>query len=231
MSFIKNILFSIFSLQEIILSRKLQGTLSAKNVSKRKKHFSHGCVLSLDSIAESEKEKMEEELKLILKASNYEPLQILEYIKSHDTEVFFIDNAKMLYSIGENEGFIYPQKGARAVYLSLLTNKKFSLKTKEMFILSKGEINKYYFLYHLYNWYTFKHGIIGIDAETQQLLNKYLYNSSDEDINKLQLSEIYKLKDAIKQDKSAIEFVFKLCQSTEGAKKAFEKLNDSGANL
>jgi hypothetical protein len=39
------------------------------------------------------------------------------------------------------------------------------------------------------------------------------------------------LKDAIKQDKSAIEFVFKLCQNYDGAKKALEKLKDSGANL
>ena len=231
MSFIKNVLFFIFSVQERILSRKLQGTLSAKNLSKRKKHFSNGCLLSLDSIADSEKEKMEEELKLILKSSNYEPIQVLEYIKSHNTNVFFIDNAKYLYSIGENEGFIYPQKGAKALYLSLLTAKRFSCKTNEMFVLTKGEINKYYFLYHLYNWYTFKHGISGIDGDTQQLLNKYLYNSSDEDINKLQLSEIYLLKDAIKQDKAAIEFVFRLCQSTEGAKKAFEKLSDNGANL
>ena len=117
------------------------------------------------------------------------------------------------------------------MYLSLLVKKKLGLKTDEMFILAKGEINKYYFIYHLYNWYAFKHNIIGVDAETQQLLNKYLFNSSDEDIKKLQLNEIYRLKDAIKQDKSAIEFVFKLCQNTEGAKKAFDKLNNDGANL
>ena len=100
-----------------------------------------------------------------------------------------------------------------------------------MFILTKGEINKYYFIYHLYNWYSFKHGIAGIDGELQVLLNKYLYNSSDEEINKLQLSDIYRLKDAIKQDKAAIEFVFKLCQNYEGAKKALEKLKDNGASL
>lgn len=231
MSFIKNILFSIFSLQEKILSRKLQGTLKAQNLSKRKKHFSDGCLLSLDSIADSEKEKMEEELKLILKSADYEPKNVLDYIQSHGTEIFYIENSKSLNSIGENEGFIYPQKGPKALYLSLLVKKKFGLKTDEMFILAKGEINKYYFIYHLYNWYAFKHNIIGVDAETQQLLNKYLFNSSDEDIKKLQLNEIYKLKDAIKQDKSAIEFVFKLCQNTEGAKKAFDKLNNNGANL
>ena len=52
-----------------------------------------------------------------------------------------------------------------------------------------------------------------------------------EEINKLQLADIYQLKDAIKQDKSAIEFVFKLCQETEGSKKALQKLKENGANL
>lgn len=231
MSFIKQILYFIFSIQEKMISGKLKNTLNVHNKSKRKKHFTSGCLLSLDSIADSEKERMEEELKLILKSANYEPLEILEYVKSHDTKVFYIENPRSLYSIGENEGFIYPQKGLKALYLALLTNKNFTCKTDDMFVLSKGEINKYYFIYHLYNWYAFKHGIAGIDAQTQQMLNKYLYNSPDEDIKKLQLSDIYKLKDAIKQDKSAIEFVFKLCQSTEGAKKAFEKLNDKGASL
>ena len=100
-----------------------------------------------------------------------------------------------------------------------------------MFILTKGEINKYYFIYHFYNWYTFKHGIAGIDSESQILLNKYLFNATDKDFDNLQLADIYKLKDAIKQDKSAIEFVFKLCQKYDGTKKALEKLKDNGANL
>ena len=231
MSFIKNIMFFIFSLQEKLLSSELKDTLGVKNISKRKTRFYEGCFLSLDSLAESEKEKMEEELRLILKSSNYDPIEVLKYLQTHDTEIFYIDKAKYLHSIGENEGFIYPQNGAKALYLSLLTQKKISFKTKEMFVLTKGEINKYYFIYHLYNWYTFKHNITGVDAQTQQLLNKYLFNSSDEDIKKLQLSEIYKLKDAIKQDKSAIEFVFRLCQDTEGIKKAFDKITDDGASL
>jgi hypothetical protein len=63
------------------------------------------------------------------------------------------------------------------------------------------------------------------------LLKQYLFDSSSENINKLQLADIYKLKDAIKQDKSAIEFVFKLCQQYEGAKNALNKLKDDGANI
>lgn len=231
MSLFKNIVLFILSVQERMLTRSLNKTLGAKNTSKRKKYFQDGCLLSLDSLADGDKQRMEEELALILKSSNYEPLEVLKYIEAHGTRVFYIDSAKSLHSVGENEGFIYPQKGYKAIYLSLLTEKRFAVKTNEMFILSKGEINKYYFIYHFYNWYAYKHGIAGMDTESQELLKKYLFNSSDEDFSKLQLADIYKLKDAIKQDKASIEFVFRLCQQYEGAKKALEKLKDSGANL
>ena len=46
-----------------------------------------------------------------------------------------------------------------------------------------------------------------------------------------QLADIYKLKDAIRQDKAAIEFVIKLCQKYESAKNALEKLKNKGASI
>ena len=231
MSFFKKLVLFILSIQEKILTRSLHKTLGIKQTSNHKKYFQHGCLLSIDTLAENEKQKLEDELKLILKTYNYEPKEILKYIEIQGTKVFYIKNSKSLDSIGENEGFIYPQKGSKAIYLSLLTNKSFSLKTDEMFILSKGEINKYFFIYHFYNWYAFKHNIAGMDSDSQELLNKYLFTLADEDFSNLQLADIYKLKDAIKQDKSAIEFVFKLCQYYEGAKNALEKIKNSGANL
>ena len=66
--------------------------------------------------------------------------------------------------------------------------------------------------------------------ESQELLKKYLYSESD--TKELQLADIYKLKDAIQQDKASIEFVVKLCRNYEGAKKALNKLtNQGGAKL
>ncbi len=231
MNIIKDIIYYIFSLQENFLKAKLNKTLGAKNLSKRKKFFHSGCTLTLDSLAEEEKNKMEAELYNLLKQANYNPNKLLEYVKSQGTSVYYINDAKQIYSIGENEGFIYPQKGGKALYISLLTGNGFKLKTNEMFVLSKGEINKFYFIYHFYNWYAFKHGVFGVDSDSIVLLNRYLFNASDEDINKLQLSDIYKLKDAIKQDKASIEFVFKLCRDLEGAKNALNKIKDNGASI
>ena len=231
MEFFKNIVYFVLSIQEKLLTARLNKTLGVKSYSKRKKVYQNGDLLSLDSLAEIEKSKIEEELAFVLKNANYEPEKLLEYVKAQGTGVFYIPKAVSLNSVGENEGFIYPQKGGKALYLSSLVKIGFKLKTPEMFVLTHGEINKFYVIYHFYNWFTFKRGISGMDSDSINLLNKYLFNANEEDINKLQLSDIYKLKDAIKQDKSAIEFVFKLCQNVEGAKKAMEKLQDGGASI
>jgi hypothetical protein len=231
MNLFKDTIYFILSLQEKILKNNLKRTISAKNSSKRKRVYSSGCLLTLDTIADDEKIKLENEISTILKNANYNPVELLKYISSKGTQVFYIENSSSLNAIGESEGFIYPASGTKALYLSLLVFKGFKLKTNEMFILSKGEINKYYFIYHFYNWYSFKHGIAGLDTTSQNLLRKFLFNSTEDEIANLHLSDIYKLKDAIKQDKSAIEFVFKLCRDYEGAKKAFDKLKDNGTNL
>lgn len=231
MKLLKNIIYNILFIQEKILRHKLAGTLGAKHSSKRKRLYSNGCTLDLSSMAEVEKQKLEEELNLILKKYNYEPEKILEYIKKQGTDVYYLDKASSkLNPIGENDGFIYPASGLKALYLSSLVSKKLTLKTNEMFILSHGEINKYYFIYHFYNWYAFKHNIAGMDSESQELLKKYFFETPD--TSELQLADIYKLKDAIRQDKASIEFVIKLCRNYEGAKQALNKLKDEGgANL
>ena len=98
-----------------------------------------------------------------------------------------------------------------------------------MFVLSKGQINKYYFLYHYYNWFAFQNNIAGMNCEAQNLLKKYLFDNND--TKELHLSDIYRLKDAINQDKASIEFVIKLCRNYDGAKSALEKIKKQGAKI
>lgn len=228
MQLLKNIIYQILSLQEKFLRFRLSDTLCAKNTSKRKTRHYNGFTVTLSSLAENEKQQLEEELNLLLKQYDYEPDRLLKYIQSQGTKVIRLDNAhKFLNPIGENEGFIYPAKGTKAIYISLAAEKKVKFKTDEMFILSKGTINKYYFIYHFYNWYAFKHNIEGLDPESQQLLKKFLFDNSD--TKTLQLGDIYKLKDAIRQDKAAIEFVIKLCRNYEGTKQALDKIKKQGS--
>ena len=231
MHFFKNIVYTILEIQEKFLRFRLAKTIGVKNHSKKRQHYAHGCTLDLNTLAEAEKQELEGKLINILKTYEYNPVKILDYVKSQGTDVIYINDAKkILNPIGENEGFLYPAKGTKAIYLSLAINRKLSLKTKEMFVLSKGDINKYYFIYHLYNWFAFKNNISGMESESQELLKKYLF--TDSDTKELQLAEIFKLKDAIKQDRASIEFVIKLCREYDGAKQALEKMKtESGAKL
>lgn len=220
----------MFLFQEKFLRYRLAKTIGIKGTSKRKQHFSNGCRLDLNSIADSDKERIEAEMLNILSSCDYNPENVLKYISKHGTKVIYSsDSKKILHPIRENEGFIYPTNGLKALYLSLALFKVPKLKTKEMFVLSKGEINKYYFLYQFYNWYSYKNNIDGMDVYSQKLLKKYLFTQND--TKELQLADIYKLKDAIKQDKFAIEFVIKLCKNYDGAKNALEKLKNGGAKL
>ena len=156
MKLFRDILYNILSIQEKFLRYQLSKTLGVKNFSKRKRHFYGGCSVDLSMLAEEEKLQLESDINDILKKCDFEPDRILEYIKSQGTDVYIIKNAaNFLNPIGENEGFIYPSKGAKALYLSLAVNKKISFKTDEMFVLAKGCVNKYYFIYHFYNWFAF----------------------------------------------------------------------------
>ena len=104
---LKNIIYWILSIQEKILKHRLSKTLGVKNTSKRKRHYSNGCTLDLNTMADIEKQQLEDEINLILKKYNYEPKEILNYIENQGTKVYFIDNAsKLLNPVGENEGFI-----------------------------------------------------------------------------------------------------------------------------
>lgn len=230
MNLFKDILYRILKLQEKLLRMNLGNTLNVKS-SGRKRFMQEGCTLSLEALDEDKKNQMENELLIILKQCDYDPESLLKYIENQGTKVYRINNSGILHSIKENEGFIYPQKGLKAFYLSLILCKKFQFKTDAFFALSKGIINKFYFIYHFYNWYAYKHGISGMDSDSITMLNKYLFNTSDYEINKLQLADIYKLKDAIKQDKASIEFVLKLCRDMEGAKNAFKKLTEGGTSI
>ena len=228
MQLLKDTIYKILELQEKVLRFRLSKTIGVKNTSKKKRHYSQGCTLDLNTMADSEKEELEYKITNLLKTYEYNPVRILDYIKSQGTQVYFLRDAKKLLNpIYENEGFIYPYTGSKALYLSLAINRKFALKTNEMFVLSEGEINKYYFIYHFYNWFAFKNNIAGMDTESQELLKKYLFTTAD--TKELQLSEIYKLKDAIRQDKASIEFVIKLCRNYDGAKQALTKMQNEGS--
>ena len=224
---LKTLIYKLLSLQEAILRKYLSGTLGVKNVSKYKRHYLQGNSVDLSVLADQEKQILEKEIMNILSKYSFQPDEILKYVESQGTGVYLVDGISLILNIiGEQEGFITPATGLKAGLLSLVTSHILKLNTDAMFIFSKKNINKYYFFYQFYNWFAYKHNFDGLDRKSIKLLNKCLYSQLD--TKKIQLADIYKLKDAIKQDKNAIEFVIKLSRKFDGTKQVINKIRTNG---
>ena len=58
MKIFKRIVYFILSVQEKILTQRLNRTIGVKTASKHKKYYAGGCLVTLDSLAVAEKQKM-----------------------------------------------------------------------------------------------------------------------------------------------------------------------------
>ena len=86
----KTFLYKILELQEKFLRFKLSKTIGVKSSSKRKQQYSNDCTLDLNTLAEAEKQELEDKLTNILKTYKYNPLRILDYVKAQGTQVVFL---------------------------------------------------------------------------------------------------------------------------------------------
>ena len=83
MDLFKKIVLFILSIQEKIIKTRLSGTINSQISSKRKNFLNKHCLISFDSVAESERKLMEEEMVLILKSCNFTVSEVIEYIKNY----------------------------------------------------------------------------------------------------------------------------------------------------
>lgn len=161
----------------------------------------------------------------LLDAYINKPEKLFEYIKGSGTKVFLNKHAaKILSKIKEEEGLIYPKKGLKALYLNLIFNKKFSFETDEMFVLSSYNVNLVAMSYQFYNWYACKMKLNGYDFVSQEKFKNVFEICETEKVNDLSFEEIISLKNAIKRDIEAIDFVKQLVSQKSTAKKNLEKI-------
>lgn len=202
-----------------------------------KTHINASETMTLTSQTEKLLETMDEELKNIVKACKTNPELLLTFVEQKGTPVYKIPHAdKILAKIKEEEGFITPLKGWKALYLNFVTGLfaqkrlHLSLNSGEMFVLRNGEINVYYMLHQFHKWYGFKKNLPGYDEKAQALFKENLENMSD--TREMSVEEILALKEAIARDAEAADFVINLAKESTGAKKALEKMKkDGGANI
>ncbi len=172
------------------------------------------------------KEKLNHDVKDIATKVQANPYELLKFVKDSKTPVYELKNADVILAkIGENEGFITPLKGFRALYLNLILKRGFSFSTPEMFVLRGDmEINAYVMLHQFYRWYGYKLTMPGYDDDTQDKYKRIFDYENDENLNKLSYNEIINLQEAIKREVEAIDFVVELAREFEGTKRAYEKL-------
>ncbi len=204
---------------------KLNKKILSGNICGQKSHTINGATLSIKN-SNYEKDKLNQEKieKLIEKHIN-EPQKLFDYIKGAKTPIYKIKNAdKILAKINEQEGFILPQKGIKALYLNLILNKKIAFKTNEMFVLRSYNVNIYAFIYQFYNWYCYKMKLSGFENATQEHFKHVFEICETNKIDLLNYEEILNLKSAIKRDIEAIDFVKKMAQKFSMQKKNLEKI-------
>ena len=185
----------------------------------------NGATLTIDNGAENKKTINEEKIQNIVEKCLKNPQKFFDYIEGAKTPVYKIKNAdKILSFINEQEGFILPQEGIKALYLNLILNRKISFKTPEMFVLRNLEINPYAIAYQFYNWYGYKMKLDGFEEETQKKFRHVFEICESSKIDELSFEEILELKSAIKRDIEAIDFVKRLAVKNQMAKKNLEKI-------
>ena len=154
----------------------------------------------------------------------------MTYIQAANTPVYRVPNAqKYLVKIGEDIGFIPEKRGLIALYISLMTEHRFSLKTKPMILLETEASDIYTILHSFYLWYSYKSGLPGFDYSAQEKFKKYMSNGTKADVRRLNLDDIESLKEAVKRDQEATDFVLEFAQQIEGSKKVLDGIKNSGS--
>lgn len=237
-NFIQKIIYFVLNLQENVMKKRLgRNHKTSYTNATSKKVFGLAASLELTSKTEKNKEKLEKNVKIILKKYENNPEKLLEYIERSGTKVCKISHAdKLLKFIKFEEGFISTTKGVKALYLcilvSMFTDKKInlSLTTEPMFILRDLPLDKYHMIQQFHKWYAMKLNLPGFDTESQENFQKFLH-SNDEDVKLLSIEEILGLKEAIARDIEAINFIVDLAKTTEGSRNAMKKITAGGATV
>ena len=216
--YLKN-LFNKESKTNNIVNKALSGNCGGMKIC-----ASNGATLTINNSYGDKKCANEDKIEKILKKYLKNPTELFNYIKGSGTIVVKSKLASsILPYLKEEEGFILPKSGLKALILNIVFNKKISFKTKEMFIVSSFEVNEYAFIYQFYNWYCYKMKLSGYEDKTQEKF-KSIFELSENDIKELSFEEILELKGAIKRDIEAIDFVKKFVQKQSLAKKNLEKI-------
>lgn len=230
-NFIQKVIYWVLSMQEQVLRKNLKRKLGTSYVNSTSKIvFSKSDSLKLTAKTEKCKEKLDCDVKAVLKKYENDPEKLLDFVEKKGTKVCKVNHAEVLLKlIGYETGLIGQLKGVKALYLtSVLTvlgqQVGLSFKTQPMFVLNKDSLSRYNTIQQFHKWYAMKLNLPGFDFEAQANFQKFLGDTTDDDIKSLSMDEILGLKEAIARDVEAINFVVALAKSTDGTRSAMDKI-------
>lgn len=188
-------------------------------------HITSFATVSFDIKTKEKMQKLKSVVKKIVKKNIKTPEKLLEYVEKSGTRVIKIAHAdKILSYVKEQEGFITPKSGFEALYLNLVLNKKISFKTPEMFVLRDLPLNIYVMSHQFHKWYSYKMKLPGYDETTQENFKRVFEFADPKKVQELSYAQIMSLKEAIRRDSEAIDFVLELSKEQEGSSKTLEKI-------
>ncbi len=207
---------------------KLSKKILSSSYGGKKIHTSANATLTIQEDYKEKIKNRREKISRIVKtqlAKENGVEELFKYIEGAKTKVYLNKFAnKILSFIGEDEGFILPKKGLKALYLNLLLDFKISFDTSEIFLISSYNVNIYALLYQFYNWYMYKMDLDGFDIETQENFKHVFEICETSKIQSLNYEEIINLKNAINRDVEAIDFVLNFAKDNEMSKRGLEKI-------
>ena len=231
MDIFKRIKYFFLAIKEKNLQNKLKNTTKRSYSNKTSKTvYGNAADLTLSARTEQIILDVRNNVSAIVKKTNCNPDELLEYVKAAKTPVYKIDYAdRLLRVIQEEEGLITPQQGLSALYLSLITHKIPKWETEPMFVMRKGNIDKFYLLHHFYRWYSLKADLPGFDKDSQKLLKLFLQSEDENVFNSLSMERILNLKEAIARDQEATDFVLGYTKQIDGSKNVLNKIKEDGS--
>ena len=192
------------------------------------------CTLKLSAETEFKKKEINNKLKAIVKKYINTPEKLIQYCRLQGIKVYNFKNAdKLLQKLGEEEGFITPLKGLKALILNLIIGIIFENKicikftTNEMMVFNLDNSEIYTIARALHKYYGFKNNLPGFDYTSQETF-KRVYNKrkTKSPFANCSVKEMYACKEAIARDLESINFTIQLSVEYENSKKALEKITE-----
>jgi hypothetical protein len=195
----------------------------------KKNYFTGNDSLLIECTQQAIKKEINNEAKIILKEAIQNPEMLLDFIKSKDTIIVKSNNInKILFFFGKSEGFIPPMKGLKALIfcaaVNLFTGKKklkIKFETPAMFALKDKPVNIYFLSHQFHLWLSYLNKLPGFENKNLDNFRNFWHSNK---LSKLSIDEIVSLKDIVKRELEAIDFVKEMARELVGQKQSLIKI-------